>query len=121
MPTLDDIEARCNAATPPPWQARCRDASGGDSWFLGWEIEGPPEAERGQFERGADARFVACAREDIPQLIAEVRRLRGLLDELLVNDGDVAVRYDGFGCYYCGNVSGHTATCVVMRAKEEQP
>jgi hypothetical protein len=83
--TEDDlraIEARANAATPGPWQARHRHAEmtaeDDESCGLGLEIDGPPEAwNRGQFARGSDAQFIAHARADIPALIAEIRRLRG--------------------------------------------
>ena len=81
---LDAIEARANAATAGPWTARHRhvDCTPNDdeSCGLGLEIDGPPEAMlRGQFERGADAVFIAHARHDVPALVAEVRRLRTAL------------------------------------------
>jgi hypothetical protein len=48
--------------TPGPWKARSRNAGQpGDDFFLGWQIEGPPEPQRGQFVREADAHLVAAA------------------------------------------------------------
>jgi hypothetical protein len=85
---LAEIEARANAATPPPWLAVPRDSTlppehEGLSG-LGWDIEGPPEPQlRGQFARGADARFIAESRVDVPALIAEVRRLRAAIRDVL--------------------------------------
>lgn len=102
---VEAIESRANAATPGPWgvevygsgQANVsmpRDRSfhfgtvygasgiasgGGDGKPIhgvsGHELDGLTEAEYAQ-QRYADAAFIAAAREDIPALIAEVRRLR---------------------------------------------
>lgn len=82
---LAAIEARATAATPGPWTASHRHVHGtpdnDEQSGLGLEIEGPPQASgRGQFARGADATFIAAAREDVPALVAEVRRLRALLE-----------------------------------------
>jgi len=68
---LAEIEARCEAATKGPWSVYvCGIRS------LGYDVDGPEEGNRGQFERQEDAEFIARAREDVPALIAEVRRLR---------------------------------------------
>ena len=77
---LDDIEQRANAATPGPW---CT-----DSWeiYQGAEFEAGAEwigetCRSGEMDDGrADAEFVAHARTDVPALLAEVRRLRAVLD-----------------------------------------
>ncbi len=70
---LDEIEARANAATPGPWKhADSRDnevrlehggfpASGYSHWSM---------------MRPNDATFIAAARQDVPRLIQEVRRLQ---------------------------------------------
>jgi hypothetical protein len=87
---LDAIEQRCNAATPEPWVAwiEGRDHTAGDTFiaqggsgarqekdlFLShYSNEGPVS--------DADHDFIAHARQDLPLLLAEVRRLRGLLAE----------------------------------------
>jgi hypothetical protein len=79
---LREIESRCNAATPGPWIASIenRDHTSGESVIS--------RGERGQEEdlylHGGtveDYDFVANARQDIPILIAEVRRLASLLRE----------------------------------------
>lgn len=89
--TLDEIEARANAATPGPWfRAFLDEASGlwrGTVWrnWPGAHLANPfkkvCDAPRGysteeslQSERDAD--FISCARTDVPRLTAEVRRLR---------------------------------------------
>lgn len=87
---LNEIERRANAATPGPWTAASRDVSGrldsNERSGLGWELDGPPEPDlRGQFARGEDALFLAHARADIPDLIAEVRRLRAEIEDLEVD------------------------------------
>lgn len=61
--------------TPGPWTARSRSVGVGplddyDNDFLGWEIVGPPESQRGQFERGADARLIAAAPEMYEALVS---------------------------------------------------
>jgi hypothetical protein len=78
---LTDIETRANAATAGPW---CT-----DSWEIYQGTEYQPGAEwigetcrAGEMDDSrADAEFVAAAREDVPALLAEVRRLRAELDE----------------------------------------
>lgn len=90
---LQEIKARADAATAGPWKASHRHGllteNDDESAGLGLEIEGPPEAwNRGQFSRGADASFIAHAREDVPDLIAaleasraECARLRAALEK----------------------------------------
>jgi hypothetical protein len=76
---LDAIEARANAATPGPWKVNKRGHIGGG------EFGTDPVVINGEgiepfFELGAsgpdNSSFIAHARQDIPALIAEVRRLR---------------------------------------------
>ena len=77
---LDAIEARANAARPGPWltpeqagdpyKVDALDHEGCDVWPWG----GPD----GNDEQGKlDMIFAYAAREDVPKLIAEIRRLRG--------------------------------------------
>lgn len=73
---LKEIEERCERATPGPWASfvEGRDFTSGASFIRtgGEDIE----------LLGAtsdDQDFIAHAREDIPLLIAEIRRLRKLL------------------------------------------
>ncbi len=92
---LREIEKRAEAATPGPW---CYELVGvkHSDWVVGIAIndDGKPLAgeliDEGEFvvenvcwrfglaetEDGNNAAFIAHAREDIPALIAEVRRLR---------------------------------------------
>jgi hypothetical protein len=73
---LDAIEARANAASPGPW-----------TQWNEHEFEGPnhePLTGLYSYEDGGityerDTIFIAHAREDVPALIAEVRRLRAAL------------------------------------------
>jgi hypothetical protein len=78
---LGGILARCEAATPGPWESfvEGRDHVAGDSfirrggmddhvsdlYLSPWKIE--------------DQDFIAAARQDIPRLVAEVLRLRALV------------------------------------------
>ncbi|MDX2760790.1 hypothetical protein, partial [Streptomyces europaeiscabiei] len=81
---LAEIEARADAATAGPW---CTDA-----WEIYQGTEYVPgisfwigETCRGTSELGqdrADAAFVAAARSDVPELVAEVRRQAARIAEL---------------------------------------
>jgi len=67
---LADIKARAEAATPGPWGA----VDFALSTYCGFNNDSL--AEPSTFE---DAVFIAYSRQDIPDLIAEVERLRGKL------------------------------------------
>src|SRR5690554_2907170 len=77
---LATIAARADAATPGPWWAWDR----GVGWHIATEdpdatADVPallPEGIRTDLGRREDAVFIAHARQDIPRLLAEVRRLR---------------------------------------------
>ena len=75
---IQAIKQRAAAATPGPWveyiEAR-DDISGSDVISTGGEDIYMPGASV------ADYVFVAKAREDVPRLIAEIERLRALLDQ----------------------------------------
>lgn len=80
---LDAIEARCWAATPSPWWAwvEGRDGTSASS-FIGRGLDGArhPDlylsTDPGERVSTADYDFIAHARQDLPRLLAEVRRLR---------------------------------------------
>lgn len=79
---LDAVLARAEAATPGPWHAtnQVRDDRV-------WQIEDVKHEDEicdlDNDERAEhNARFIAHARTDVPALVAEVRRLRGGLDQL---------------------------------------
>ncbi|MGV9265912.1 hypothetical protein ACWDRR_14780 [Kitasatospora sp. NPDC003701] len=90
---LSAMERRAAAAAPGPWAAWLEGRHGsGDSF-----IQVRPEADRedeiyvSRFVEGAqladrdprldaDLDFIAAARQDVPRLIAEVRRLRAAAD-----------------------------------------
>ena len=80
---LKAIEARANAATPGPWVHETRYGAIG-------AVEAGNEAlaqvqqrvARDNNRRDTDAAFIAHARTDIPSLVDEVRRLRGLVEEV---------------------------------------
>lgn len=74
---LAAMEARCEAATPGPWNDRdeleLRDPNGyAVVWFY------PPNTDLWEHQGTElhDANFIAHARTDMPRLIAEVKRLR---------------------------------------------
>jgi hypothetical protein len=74
---LVEIEQRCSRATPGPWKSYVegRDHTSGDSFIMtgGEDI----------YLDGAlveDQDFIASARQDVPVLIAEIRRLQKLIE-----------------------------------------
>jgi len=74
---LDDVERRCSAATPAPWKSYVegRDHTSGSNFIdvgdgNGIELSGATSA---------DQDFIAHARQDVPRLVEEVRRLRALV------------------------------------------
>ncbi|HEX8903682.1 MAG TPA: hypothetical protein VF771_02430 [Longimicrobiaceae bacterium] len=79
---LGEIEARCQRASPGPWRSMVegRDHLSGSSFIM----TGPPDRRGVDIELSgateADQEFIAHARQDIPRLIGEIRRLRALLD-----------------------------------------
>jgi hypothetical protein len=74
---LDQIRARCDRASPGPWKAwiEGRDHTSGSSFVQtgGNDIEMTGATD-------ADYDFIAAARQDIPRLLEEVRRLRAKAD-----------------------------------------
>ncbi|HEU4454906.1 MAG TPA: hypothetical protein VFR81_17720 [Longimicrobium sp.] len=77
---LDEIEERCRRASPGPWISYIegRDQSSGSSFIM----TGPDGSGEDIEMSGAttdDQDFIAHARQDVPRLLAEVRRLRARL------------------------------------------
>jgi hypothetical protein len=79
---LDAIEARVLAASKAPWQSfvEGRDHTGGDNFIRvgGLDDDGPDMYVSCDTAPAsvADQDFIAHPRQDIPKLLAEVRRLR---------------------------------------------
>lgn len=74
MLDLEAIKAGCEAATPGPWV----NTGGRFPKINGGPIGGCDVATL-FFADGADAAFIAAAREDVPALVAEVERLRDVI------------------------------------------
>ena len=71
---LNEIEVRANAATPGPWKAGLY---GSVTVNNGLKILNTNYSSYNSHGGNCpDAEFIACAREDVPALIAEVRRLK---------------------------------------------
>ncbi|MFE4478597.1 MULTISPECIES: hypothetical protein [Streptomycetaceae] len=91
---LSAIELRAGAATPGPWVARLETRQGiGGASFVQLRPDAPQDDEfhltrttDGRTRTGpdpatdADLDFIAAARQDVPRLVAEVRRLREALE-----------------------------------------
>ncbi|MGH3370544.1 MAG: hypothetical protein ACRDPR_11120 [Nocardioidaceae bacterium] len=84
---LEKMDRRVGAASPAPWKSfvEGRDHESGDSFILigGLDSTQPDMyvSHDGAPAPAADLDFIAHARQDVPRLIAEVRRLRALLRE----------------------------------------
>jgi hypothetical protein len=80
---LAHIQDRCDRASPGPWVSMIegRDHTCGSSFIM----TGPPGRRSEDIEMSgataADRDFIAHARQDVPRLLDEVRRLRALLSE----------------------------------------
>lgn len=74
MRPLDDIERDASEATPGPWIPVGNEKDG-------CVVDGPPHDFDGFF-RELDTRFIAAARTDVPEMAAEIRRLRALIDRI---------------------------------------
>ncbi len=75
---LDDIMRDADAATREPWVMRNEYDEKADVWFSGSGVSPYVLADR--IDR-PDARFIAAARTDIPELVGRVRELaEALLD-----------------------------------------
>ena len=74
---LATIDARATEATPGPWSYP------GDPWTFVHDASGRSlldlDEPRGFEQTQRDAAFIAASREDVPALVAEVRRLREAL------------------------------------------
>ena len=70
---LSEIKARCEAATLGPWKSwiEGRDHSGGSNVITAAGDDIEPSGGT-----AADQGFMAHARQDIPELIAEIERLK---------------------------------------------
>ena len=96
---LTAIEARAAAATVGPWR---HDTDGGAIGAV--EAGGMALAQvqqrvpRDNARRDLDAAFIAAARADVPALVAEVRRLRTLVERAFQEgqDGRILDGHDQF-------------------------
>jgi len=73
---LERIEQLCRAATPAPWKSFIE---GRDHWGGSDFIQASERDIELSGASHADQDFIASARQDVPRLVAEVRRLRDAL------------------------------------------
>jgi hypothetical protein len=87
---LEAMQARCAAASPGPWRAFVEggDHHGGDDFIQVSMDDAEPDMYVSRAWSGGmrpassqDLDFIAAARQDLPALIDEVRRLRTANDE----------------------------------------
>lgn len=75
---LEAIEARAKAATPGPWVV-------GPGAFWNYVVGSDEHGDHAGAQEKEDAAFIAASREDVPALVAEVRRLRAEVAALSEN------------------------------------
>lgn len=82
---LSAIEKRANEATLGPWKSYIegRDHTSGSNFIMTGTSEDRGEDIELIGATIADQDFIAAARQDVPMLVAEVRRLNELLNKLL--------------------------------------
>lgn len=76
---LDEIESRHIVASPAPWTAFVGPGIGGPDFISIGDDDAEPDmyvSRDAKPASAADLDFIAHARQDIPRLISEVRRLR---------------------------------------------
>lgn len=83
---VKQIRSRCDKATPGPWVSYIegRDHTSGSNFIM--TGTGPARGEDIELTGAtvADQDFIAQARQDIPRLLTEIERLRGLISKLKV-------------------------------------
>lgn len=87
---LDAIQARADAATPGPWEFDDEVLgvwTAADGALGGGICDPHDEYARGLNHPLENMRFVAHARQDIPLLVAEVRRLRKIIERQNLTGG----------------------------------
>jgi hypothetical protein len=78
---LNEILERCNSTTRGPWRSYVegRDHLSGDHFIMTGESENRGEDIYLSGATTADQDFIAHAKQDVPRLVNEVRRLKQLL------------------------------------------
>lgn len=78
---LNEIWLRCNAATCAPWVSHVegRDHTSGSDFIMTGEGEDRGDDIELTGATIADQDFIAHARQDIPLLLNEINRLKGIL------------------------------------------
>jgi sirohydrochlorin ferrochelatase len=81
---LARLEALAAAATPGPWNTyECRHHSGGNGPSkVDYQVSCAKECVAWDMPSSSNAAFIAAAREAVPVLVAEVRRLREEMAEM---------------------------------------
>lgn len=90
---LDAIEARANSVIEGPWEAT-ENCGHGVRDLNGMYVVAP--ADDYDVLTREEAVFIANARADVPALVAEVRRLRAVLERIAADDFD----HHDFNCIW---------------------
>ena len=108
---LAEIAVRANAATPGPWEPEHRGVVGNDVFIVEDCVTAGWDAYR------ANQAFIATARTDVPDLVAEVRRLTAALDAAR-REGAEGMR-ERLAAIWDTRAAEHDATADRFRASRE--
>jgi hypothetical protein len=88
---LARIEALANAATPGPWEVRAHDDLFAVKGQSGWVASMDADTSAAD---ASNSEFIAAARDAVPALVAEVKRLRRIesLARDVLDDDSASVR-----------------------------
>lgn len=118
---LDEIAARCDAATDGPWRAALLDGVDHEDGSSGYRGGIYPGTEPGRVSvlitpnvDRRDAAFIAHARTDVPELVEAVRRRDAALRAVLDLHVQQPVRA-GVEVSYCAEC-GQMTPCATRRA-----
>ena len=125
MTRIEEIRARLEAATPGPWEfsnsSDVRESKGefrAPNPHNGFMLVGP-------WTNDADAAFIAHSREDVPFLLAEVTKLRAIIEEAktlrtdLASLSAVAVVAGLMNEHYAHNVAINRLDAILAKATPE--
>lgn len=117
---LAEIEARVEAADDGPWRVRGSQVDPSWKWAAGVESTsldpGEVDTTIAEVVDAPDAEFIAHARTDVPALLAVVKGVLALADEMNAASDREAEMADRYGGYHAGARSARMEAETRLRA-----
>lgn len=120
---LSEIEARCKAATPGPWTTVYEGHDTGDKMY--YVVDDDPELEPLNEDvlfgnrSGENWRFIAAAREDVPILAKEIRRLWEMNHAILSGLRWTGDGYEWTGAEFDYRIKPEESAAMMLRSRRE--